>query len=319
MAFGTYGSKTTGSNQYRTVEFAKMIREDIKRAKSLPVKDPMHLPADLKVSVKVPHHGSIRIGIVASPSVVLCNPARVAYDAMSSRSNDDERYLPRYTREGARIVEVLKRIGLQWHWDRSDSMSDYFNCAYYLNVELDWQHRSALELEALKVIDEERKDLEIALAGGQSVVPALMALSQQHAYRTVFDGEMALKAVFEKYDAGESDAGAADRLATLRAEVEEQRRLNVELRAKLEKAGGVTRDEARRFIRTCFAAGLAFHPDTAAAEYVTADGEQIYRCRAAVMFDRRLASAHAALGDEIYTVACEEFSRLNLTSHSPLK
>lgn len=238
MAFGTYGSKTNGRNSIRTVEIAKLIREDIKRAQSLPTTDAMWLPKDLKVSVKVPHHGSIRVGITASPSVLICNPARVAYDAASSRfdSRDaarETRYLPRHTREGARILFVLERIASQWHWDESDSMTDYFFCAYYLSVELHWEACAAFELQALSVIEAERKDLEVALASGQSILPALEAISQQYAYETSTDGEMELKARFAKYDAEPTET--PDTLAALRAEIEEQRELNAQLRAKLER------------------------------------------------------------------------------------
>ena len=235
MAFGTYGSKTNGRNSIRTVEIAKLIREDIKRAQSLPTTDAMWLPKDLKVSVKVPHHGSIRVGITASPSVLICNPARVAFDASSSGvdSVTQSRYLPRYTREGERILFVLDRIASQWHWDESDSMTDYFFCAYYLSVELHWEARAAFELQALSVIEAERKDLEVALASGQSILPALEAISQQYAYKTSTEGEMELKARFAKYDAEPTET--PDTLAALRAEIEEQRELNAQLRAKLER------------------------------------------------------------------------------------
>lgn len=81
----------------------------------------------------------------------------------------------------------------------------------------------------------------------------------------------------------------------------------------------MTPAEAREFIRTCFEAGLGFHPDTEAAEYVTPDGAQIYKGRAAEMFDARREFAFQALGDSIYSVACEEFSRLNLTPEAPSK
>lgn len=146
------GSKYTPG--LSVTEIAARIRFDIKTATQNGT-----LPAGLKVSVRKDNN-SIRVSVSAAPFFIQ-NPERIKlqYDAagkfLRHLSPSEDHWTPFHSPEGKRLLETLEAIGTAYRRDNSDSMSDYFDCNFYLNVDQDYgdrerERRAILGLEPIE-------------------------------------------------------------------------------------------------------------------------------------------------------------------------
>lgn len=127
-------------------DIAKRIRKDI--AAELKAGT---LPAGLKTSVRISRYSmgqSIRISINAVPFLIL-NPAWV-------RAEDSNRVagsIDMLTPTAKAVRDMLMSIGDAYNYDRSDTMTDYFDNNFCLFVEFDWRMRDR-EADAIRAVPE---------------------------------------------------------------------------------------------------------------------------------------------------------------------
>ena len=67
----------------------------------------------------------------------LLNPERVLIEAREPHTFHPDFHYPRYTPEGRAMLDTLKAIADAYRYDRSDSMTDYFDTNFYLHVDVD--------------------------------------------------------------------------------------------------------------------------------------------------------------------------------------
>lgn len=120
---------------YISTAEVKVIRDDLKEA--FPRKE------GWKFSVRRDHHSAVRVAIMESPVVLerfACTDFRVddthpvkIESALDVNPYHIESQHPKPT---AQILEKIRAIVAKKHWDKSDSMTDYFHCAFYYSIEI---------------------------------------------------------------------------------------------------------------------------------------------------------------------------------------
>jgi len=113
-----------------TTEIAARIRTDLKYAVKAG-----ELPA-MKYSVRKTDHNAIRVEMTSPPFGVL-DELRVLNDA--KHKYDDTR--PWMSEEAARVLRAVEAVAEAYNYDRSDSMTDYFDVNFYLTVDYDHSTR----------------------------------------------------------------------------------------------------------------------------------------------------------------------------------
>jgi hypothetical protein len=114
-------------------EIAKRVRADIKelvKSKDLPTG---------KSSVKIDRFAGgcsldVNIVNVESPHLML-NPDRVRFVRDNPHSIPSQ--FDQYTKEGKRMLKLLKSVVDAYNFDGSDSASDYFNVNFYSDISFD--------------------------------------------------------------------------------------------------------------------------------------------------------------------------------------
>lgn len=161
--FGTYGSKYETEGRGPKTEIAKRIRADVKHAQTLPSSDPMSLPAGLKLSVRTRGYNAIDLNVTACPAAILSPAAALMLEIFPNTFSE----LPRYSKEGARILAVLERIMGQFNFDKSDIQSDHFHVNFYGHAtyahDLERAARAAILVEQAELI----ADVRVTVAAGQ--------------------------------------------------------------------------------------------------------------------------------------------------------
>lgn len=173
-----------GSNFDKTLsrtEIAKRIRADLKGS---------GLPKGCKVSVTCSRGSAIDVKITAFPGQVL-NPARVAFERTLPH---EVCQLPRFTLEVARAIATITEIGDAYRRDDSDSMTDYFNCNFYLFVgvahELERESRTATETAHAELL----ADLAISARHDRGFAEAQIEALEPNGFRGYWQQEAAIKA-----------------------------------------------------------------------------------------------------------------------------
>ena len=78
----------------------------------------------VKFSVRQRHHSTLVVTVLASP-----------YFDDGARIQVNEYHLERnYEGQQLRFLRGVYAIMKENHWDKSDLMTDYFNCAYYMSL-----------------------------------------------------------------------------------------------------------------------------------------------------------------------------------------
>ena len=103
---------------YITTEEVKVIRQNLKKA--FPVK------AGWKLSVTREHYSSVRVRVMQAPRV---------YDMQGHESVNHMWIKDHYgdSKKGQALQKMNEIIHAE-HWDESDIMTDYFNCAFYVTM-----------------------------------------------------------------------------------------------------------------------------------------------------------------------------------------
>ncbi len=136
---------------YITAEQVKEKRQQIR--KEFPSKD------GFKFSVRKEHSSSLHIDILESPYDL----ARVREDGTKAESGSINHYYIKDHFEGHPAFDFLNRINEiahEGHWDKSDTMTDYFHCAYYINIgygrwDIPYKQTGSIQVEAQEVEQEE--------------------------------------------------------------------------------------------------------------------------------------------------------------------
>lgn len=147
---GAYGYSV--GNKYErgldVAEIAKRVRADIKaavKAKALPAG---------KYSVTISRFSggrSMDVRVRDLPaSFVLLNPERVKREAANPHEFIYDGHCPRYTPEGKAMLSLLERIANAYNYNRSDTMTDYFDVNYYCHVSVDWELEKRLRAAMLE-------------------------------------------------------------------------------------------------------------------------------------------------------------------------
>lgn len=116
------------------VEIAKRIRADIKAAIAAGT-----IPA-IKTSVRISRYSmgrSIDVTITEAPFEVL-NPAWTEACKAGACVWDLDG-ISKYTDEATRVFEVVRQIRDDYNYDRSDSMTDYYDVNFGGSVSFDWK------------------------------------------------------------------------------------------------------------------------------------------------------------------------------------
>jgi len=164
MQRGTQGKKYDKS--LTTKQITQIIRNNIKQAK----KDGI-LPQDLRVSVrmrKVTWDHAIDMTITKLDTKIF-NEEFIRWE-MEHPHDPYPANIPRYEPETQRILDMLRGFHDDYNYDRSDSMTDYFDVNYYGGVSIDFR----LEEQAREVL---RSRIE---SGADNVVKALEETVDQH-------------------------------------------------------------------------------------------------------------------------------------------
>ncbi len=161
-----YGNKY--DSKLSTTDIAKRVRAEIKAATALPESDPWRLPKGLKVSVRSRYFAggsSISSAVTAFPSALL-NPACVLHTVLFKH----ERYtFERYTKDGSRVLAVLKGMLDAYNFDGSDLQSDYFNVNFYGSVDVDGKCETLARESLLASLPPDLvPDLQVAIANGDT-------------------------------------------------------------------------------------------------------------------------------------------------------
>lgn len=127
-----YGAKYEKGLQ--VVEIAKRIRADIKAAIASG-----ELPA-IKTSVRISRYSmgrSIDVTITEAPFAVI-NPewVQARNEGVSVWELDN---IEKFTAEANRVFDVVKNIRAAYNYDRSDSMTDYYDVNFGGGVSFDWK------------------------------------------------------------------------------------------------------------------------------------------------------------------------------------
>lgn len=80
----------------------------------------------LKVTFSVVHHSTI-VATIRSGTIDFGKN----YQQVNHYYIDDH-----YTGRAKEVLNAIKRGLMAEHWDKSDSMTDYFHCAYYVSINI---------------------------------------------------------------------------------------------------------------------------------------------------------------------------------------
>jgi len=150
---GNNMNSQTNSNSSIT-EIAKAIREHIKEAKKANL-----LPPSMKVSVKCRKYAggqSLNVGVVSCGLNHLhphyaawadANPNGSLYDYPSDRDVASSDY--HLADWAIDALEILNKMVSEFHWDKSDAQSDYFDCNFYCHVGFDFDWTKEKKAEAV--------------------------------------------------------------------------------------------------------------------------------------------------------------------------
>lgn len=114
---------------YINAEETKVIRDNLKE------KYP-----EIKFSVRNRHHSSIDVTILRAPYNFELNGAEYRdvnqyhYYGASECLNHEGNLVKPHTHQ--KILKDILEIISAKHWDKSDAMTDYFNCAFYYNLSI---------------------------------------------------------------------------------------------------------------------------------------------------------------------------------------
>lgn len=142
------GEKYKEEGYVDVAEIAKRIRKQINAKKKAG-----EYPKDLKVSVRISRYSmgqSIGATITAGlPDGINPEYIKIYNEEIARGETDWEagRYASRvnyWAPEVAKIIEEIEDMGNTYRRDNSDAMSDYFDCNFYYNVNVDWQYRDKL-------------------------------------------------------------------------------------------------------------------------------------------------------------------------------
>ncbi len=117
---------------YISAAEVKVIRDNIKAA--FPVKD------GWKFSVRGDNHTAVRVALMAYPK---------GYE-FPGHASVNHYHIDRMESVGDKEKEVLKKVSAivhEKHWDKSDIMTDYFNCAFYVTIEIGKWDKDAVMVE----------------------------------------------------------------------------------------------------------------------------------------------------------------------------
>ena len=133
-----------------TKDVARRVRDEIKagvKAKTLP-----------KASYSVrSSHRSIRIEISELPQdFPVLNPERVRLEAAEPHVFHPDCHYPRFTPEAKALVEKVEGFASAYRYDRSDSMTDYFDTNFYLDVGISHIDENKARTEILASVAESR-------------------------------------------------------------------------------------------------------------------------------------------------------------------
>lgn len=121
--------KQTGKKYVRTKDIAAEIRAYFK---------PLN---GVKLSVTA-DYDHINIKLMQAPFNALNEDKLSDYERQCKYLQLNHFYLmedDRITKEAKTIFQMVHEIILKYHWDESDSMTDYFNCAFYYSFSVgDW-------------------------------------------------------------------------------------------------------------------------------------------------------------------------------------
>ena len=148
---GQYGYSVGAKyEQISTKEIASRVRNEIKtgvKAKTLP---------KATYSVRSGHR-SIRIEISELPhDFPVLNPERVRLEAAEPHVFHPDCHYPRFTPEAKALVEKVEGFASAYRYDRSDSMTDYFDTNFYLDVCIDYRDVNRSRAEILASVAESR-------------------------------------------------------------------------------------------------------------------------------------------------------------------
>lgn len=133
------GSKYAPGREPR--EIAVLIREEIKAEVKAG-----RLPSWLRVSVRSGwsgHAKSIDITLKGVPAFELWSTARARFDARPSRETYGVTPPAMLSREARDLVSAIEAVANRFGYDRSDLVTDYHNCAFFLSVDFDGALRAA--------------------------------------------------------------------------------------------------------------------------------------------------------------------------------
>jgi len=113
MGSTTLAGKGVREMAYISSEEVKAVRNKIKAASP-----------HVKFSVRRRHHSTLVVTVLASP-----------YFNDGARIQVNEYHIERnYEGQQLRFLQAVYAIMKENHWDKSDMMTDYFNCAYYMSL-----------------------------------------------------------------------------------------------------------------------------------------------------------------------------------------
>jgi hypothetical protein len=108
---------------YVSDEKMKQVREDLKKA----------LPG-WKFSVTKHHHSSVCVAVMAGP-LEMNEQGEAQINHYHIESSVKHYEIPQ-AEEWVKVLEKIRDIVLVGHWDESDSQTDYFNCAFYYDINI---------------------------------------------------------------------------------------------------------------------------------------------------------------------------------------
>ncbi len=130
------GSKYESGRDIKVI--AQLVRADIKAA----IKSGA-LPAGLKTRVKIDRFSmGCSLDVVITDGVDGCFNVEFWRD-LAARPNDGSQRPSRYTAEGKALLAALEAICKAYQREETDSMSDYHNTNFYLDVKFDAEIESA--------------------------------------------------------------------------------------------------------------------------------------------------------------------------------
>jgi len=141
---GGFGSKLEDINPHDTKSIAKLIRAEIKR----------ELP-QYKISVKMDsgRSSAVRGSISKIPDDVrMYSDEYLKHTIENGNARFDQDEI--YSAEMEKALDILKAIGNQYRYDKSDAMTDYFDTNFYWFTDIDWQYRDEREKEEIAAYSE---------------------------------------------------------------------------------------------------------------------------------------------------------------------